>query len=649
MVQMGSWGGAKSRYDKKRRVLSHMCGIVGIFSTYPMDNPDLLLIMRDAMIHRGPDDAGAWWSADKRLGLAHRRLSIIDLSPGGHQPMEDNTGRYVITFNGEIYNYHDLREALIQAGHIFRSSSDTEVLLESYKEWGRNCLDHLIGAFAFAVYDGTSRELFLARDRAGEKPFFYKHSDDRFVFASELKALMADPAFPRELDLDALDYYLTYGYVSGNRTILKNTSKLLPGHAMVYSLEKNMVNTWRYWELPENQPRPGVSSEDLTEELEAILSGSVRRQLVADVPVGILLSGGLDSSLITAIAARVADQKIKTFTVSFPGHGSFDEGPYAGLVAEYFGTEHTDLIAEPASVSLLPQLARQYDEPLADHSIVPTSILANLVRKSVTVALGGDGGDELFGGYPHYNFLQKIDRLRERIPGRVRRIGSLIASHVLPVGTRGRNHIIGLEGGAACNIGAINVYFDKEFRRKLLSPLHRSGYTPSISPEWGKAAHCDPSSSIFQVAARTDFQTTMADDYLVKSDRASMLHSLELRAPFLDHGLIEFAFGRIPDSLRATSKERKILLRGLAKRLLPPTLDINRKQGFSLPLPAWFKGEWGTFMTGVLMEADPAIFDKKVIMGLIKGQRWGLANANRLFALTMFELWRREYCVSLPN
>lgn len=626
-----------------------MCGIVGVFSKNPVADMSLFVRMRDAMIHRGPDDAGVWWSPDKRLGLAHRRLAILDLSPGGHQPMEDSTGRYVITLNGEIYNYRELREELLKAGHTFRSSSDTEVLLESYKEWGKNCLEHLMGAFAFAIYDGTSRELFLARDRGGEKPLFYKQLDDRFVFASELKALMADPAFPRELDLEALDYYLTYGYVSGDQTILKDTYKLPPGHAMVYGLERKCMNIWRYWELPKNQPRHGVSIEDLTEELEAILSKSVRRQLVADVPIGVLLSGGLDSSLITAIAASVSDQPIKTFTVSFPGHGSFNEGPYARLVAEYFGTEHNDLVAEPTSVLLLPQLARQYDEPLADHSIVPTSMLAGLVRKSVTVALGGDGGDELFGGYPHYNFLQKIDCLRKHIPGRVRRIGSLIASHALPVGTKGRNHIIGLEGSAACSISAINVYYDKEFRRKLLSPLYRSGYKPLVSPESRKVEHFDTTLNIFQNATRTDFQTTMADDYLVKSDRASMLHSLELRAPFLDHRLIEFAFGRLPDSLRATLNERKILLRRLAKRLLPPALDINRKQGFSLPLAAWFKGEWGAFMTDVLMEADPNIFDKRVITNLIKGHRWGLANTNRLFALTMFELWRREYGISLPN
>lgn len=626
-----------------------MCGIAGISSKYPLDSSSCLVKMRDAMIHRGPDDAGVWWSQDKRLGLGHRRLSIIDLSLGGHQPMEDSAGRYVIVFNGEIYNYRELREELLKAGHSFRSMSDTEVLMESYKEWGINCLDHLTGPFAFAIYDGTNRELFLARDRAGEKPLFYQHSDNCFVFASELKGLMADPAFRRELDLGALDYYLTYGYVSCDQSIIKNTYKLPPGHAMKYSLEKKCINIWCYWELPKSKPQTGMSIEELTEELEVLLSRAVRRQLVADVPIGILLSGGLDSSLITAIAAKVSGQRLKTFTVSFPGHDSFDEGPYAKLVSEYFGTEHYNLVAEPASVSLLPKLARQFDEPLADHSIVPTSLLTDLVSKSVTVALGGDGGDELFGGYPHYNFLQKIARFKERIPGTVRRAAALIASHALPVGTKGRNHLIGLEGSMSYSISAINIYFDKEFRRKLLSPIYRSGYNPLVTPELRKMAYFDNALSIFQNATRTDFKTTMVDAYLVKSDRASMLHSLELRAPFLDDKLIEFAFSYIPDKLRATFNKRKVLVQNLAKSLLPPTLDINRKQGFSLPLASWFKGEWGNFITEVLMEANPAIFNQRAIMSLIKGQNQGFANANRLFALTMFELWRREYKIFLSN
>lgn len=624
-----------------------MCGIVGIFARQPSQNRELLLAMRDTMLHRGPDDAGAWWSDDGRLGLAHRRLAIIDVSPSGHQPMLDNTGRYVVVYNGEIYNFQELRARLQEGGQVFRSLSDTEVLLEAYKRWGINCLDFLVGAFAFALYDSEKKEIFLARDRAGEKPLYYRHGAEGFAFASELKALMVDQSFARKLNLETLDYYLAYGYVPSNKGIIQGTHKLLPGHAMLYSVEKNELRIWRYWSLPEPKDVPSASIDEMSDELEELLHRVVKRQLVADVPIGVLLSGGLDSSLITAIAAKVGERRLKTFTVSFPGHGSLNEGPYARIVADHFGTEHTELVAEPASVSLLPQLARQYDEPIGDHSIVPTSMLAQLVRRSVTVALGGDGGDELFGGYPHYIFLQKAERLRSMIPCMVRGLGALAASHLLPVGCKGRNHIIGLKDGPANSISAVDVFLDETTRKKLLAPLYRSGYRPELSPEQVKQQYFDPALSIFQNAARIDFLSTMIDDYLVKSDRASMLHSLELRAPLLDHKLIEFAFGRLGDNLRAAKNERKVLLKTLGKRLLPPSLDINRKQGFTLPIDAWFKGDWGSYITDVLMEADPAIFDKKRIVQLLQGQRLGLANGSRLFAITMFELWRREYRVVL--
>ena len=438
-----------------------MCGIVGLFSKYPSDVDSLLIRMRDTMIHRGPNDAGIWWSTDRRLGLGHRRLSILYLTPTGHQPMEDNSGKYVITFNGEIYNYLDLRKYLKKTDHAFQSSSDTEVLLESYKEWGTKCLDRLSGAFAFAIFDLNRLELFLARDRTGEKPLYYKQSKDRFVFASELKALMADSDFPRILNLGALDYYLTYGYVSGEQTILEDTYKLQPGHAMVYNLNTQLLNNWCYWTLPKYQVTKECSEEEMIEDMESLLSNSIKRQLVADVPVGILLSGGLDSSLITAIASRNGANKISTFTVSFLGHDSFDEGPFARQVAEYFGTDHHTLIAEQVSVSMLPQIARQFDEPIADHSIVPTCMLADLVSKSITVALGGDGGDELFGGYTHYNLLQKVERIRNVVPEFARNKASFLASHILPIGFRGNNHIIGMNGDLKNSHAAINIYFHK--------------------------------------------------------------------------------------------------------------------------------------------------------------------------------------------
>jgi asparagine synthase (glutamine-hydrolysing) len=622
---------------------SVMCGIVGIACQTPVYDRGWLVAGCDALRHRGPDDAGMWWSSDGQVGLAHRRLAIIDLSPGGHQPMNDASGKLWITFNGEIYNYQELRRELECRGHCFRTASDTEVILEAYRTWDTDCLSHLNGMFAFGLYDSDRKHLFLARDRAGEKPLFYWHTPGKLVFASELKALMADPAFPRKIDLRALEYYLAFGYVPGEMCILKGVRKLAQGHAMTYDLEANKLNVWRYWQFPEPPQQSDASPDTLAEELEGLLEDSVRRCLVADVPVGILLSGGIDSSLVTAMAARVSSKRVKTFTISFPGHGPYDEGPYASLVAKHFGTEHIELAAEPATVELLPELARQYDEPMADSSMVPTYLVSRLVRQHVTVALGGDGGDELFGGYPHYSWVLQQDRARSFLPSFFRRGIGEVAARWLPPGLKGRNYLIGFAGDLSSSIAHINVYFDTTTRHRLLSPLGRTSRHPDHLPEAYKANLCFPGYTPLQQMTRVDFQTTMVDAYLVKVDRASMLASLEVRAPWLDYRVIEFALGCVPDGLKATRTECKILPRFLAKRLLPPTLDLRRKQGFSLPLATWFKGEWGDYVASILEEADPHLFDQKVIQNLIGGQRRGFANTQRLFALTMFELWRREY------
>jgi asparagine synthase (glutamine-hydrolysing) len=607
------------------------------------DSAPPLAAMRDTLDHRGPDDAGIWWAADRCVGLAHRRLAIIDLSPGGHQPMADVTGRLWITQNGEIYNYRELRRELEGRGHRFRTASDTEVILESYRAWGPECLARLDGMFAFALYDSAIRRVLLARDRAGEKPLFYRHEPGRLVFASELKALMADPRFPRELDLHALDHYLAYGYVPGTMCILRGVRKLAQGQAVTYELDTDVCRSWRYWDLPEPPRTIRESSDDLMRELEQLLEDSVRRQLVADVPVGVLLSGGVDSSLVTAMAARVASTPIRTFTVSFPGHKTHDEAPHARLVAEHFGTQHTELAAEPASVDLLPVLARQYDEPMADSSMVPTYLVSRLVRQHAKVALSGDGGDELFGGYHHYRWIQRSARLRRVVPGPIRRLVGM-TGRLLPVGVSGRNHLTAIAGDERTSIAHVNLYFDRWTRRRLLVPTVQHG--AHEMPEDYRSALCRPAHGSLRQATEADFRTTLVDAYLVKVDRASMLASLEVRAPWLDHRIIEFAFGRLSDELRATAGELKILPRRLARRLLPPALDLGRKLGLSLPLASWFRGEWGAFVESVLHEADPSVLSPDVIKELIAGQRRGLANTARLFALTMFELWRREYRVT---
>jgi len=619
-----------------------MCGIVGIGFQSPVCNKNLLKVQCDTMRHRGPDDAGEWWSPDGRVGLAQRRLAIIDLSPGGHQPMLDASRQLCITFNGEIYNYQELRRELEARGHRFHTASDTEVLLEAYRAWGTDCIKHLNGMFAMAIYDISKGRLFIARDRAGEKPLFYSHTNGCLVFASELKALMADPTFPRVLDRESLEYYLAYGYVPGDNCILKGVHKLPPAHALTYDLNADQVRIWRYWQLPDPPTSQTLSEPELLEELDRLLLDSVRLRMIADVPVGILLSGGIDSSLITAMAARVSSKPVKTFTISFPGHGAYDEAPYARLVAQHFGTEHVEMAAEPATVELLPHLARQYDEPMADSSMIPTYLVSRLIRQHATVALGGDGGDELFGGYPHYSWVQWQERVRGFIPRPLRRAVGAGAAQWLPPGLKGRNYLIGFTADLAQSLAHVNVYFDAATRRRLLAPMRLNGH----SVETYKEDLCSPTYSPLQQAARLDFQTTMVDAYLVKVDRASMLTSLEVRVPWLDHRLVELAFGRVPDSLKATERERKILPRRLAERLLPRELDLKRKQGFSMPLDAWFKGEWGKYVEDVLRQADPNLFDQSVIQRLIADQRRGYANTARLFALTLFELWRREYKVT---
>lgn len=621
-----------------------MCGIVGIAGR-TITSGDVLNAQCDTLRHRGPDASGEWRSTDGSVALGHRRLSIIDLSDAASQPMSDESGHLQLTFNGEIYNYREVRKKLIELGHRFRSVSDTEVLLQAYSEWGTDCLQRLNGMFAFAIYDSRERRLFLARDRAGEKPLFYHRSNGRLMFASELKALMAQPSFSRVLNAEALDHFIAYGYVPGELCLLDGVRKLPPAHALTYAIDSDDLRVWRYWALPEPRAGDGADTEQLVQQLDALLADAVRLQLVADVPVGILLSGGVDSSLITAMAARVSSSPVRTFTITFPGHGDYDEGTYAKLVATHFGTCHTELVAEPATVDLLPQLARQYDEPVGDSSMVPTYLVSKLIRESCTVALGGDAGDELFGGYLHYSRVQGQMKWRSLIPSVVKRaVGE--ASTLLPTGFRGRTYLRSLAmRDRDAWIGA-TLHFDGASRRRL-APATRA--LPGFPPEAYRLRAGDVGRTVLQKMTAADFTTYLPEDILVKVDRASMLASLEVRAPFLDYRIVEFAFGNVPDALRATRTSRKVLLRLLAGRLLPKQLDLQRKQGFSLPLDSWFKGAWGDYLSNVLRSAPRDLFDPKEVSALLKGQRRGYPNAQRLFNLAILELWRREYDVQVAR
>lgn len=621
-----------------------MCGILGLVSNKPVGDRSWITTGRATMAHRGPDDAGEYWSSDGRVGFGHLRLAIVDLSPTGHQPMSRPEFGLTIVFNGEIYNFQDLRRELEGKGYQFRSSSDTEVLLAAYDAWGSDFLARLNGMFAFALHDYRRNIVLFARDRAGEKPFFYRLAGGTLQFASELKALMAVPGAERRINKQAMDTFLARGFVPGDGCILEGCHKLPPAHAMQFDLTTGEANVWRYWAEPALAPQAESEALDegaLLDELEALLEDSVGRQMVADVPVGVLLSGGVDSSLITALAVRNSS-RVKTFTISFPGHGALDEAEHARLIASHFNTDHRELVAEPTLVDLLPMLARQFDEPIIDSSMIPTYLVSHMVRQHCTVAIGGDGGDELFGGYGHYSRLLWMQKRLGRIPRPIRQAISASAGALMPVGMKGRNWAQGLGADLDDNVPLLAYYFDAPTRRRLMG----------CTADWPLVGESSRSAlsgtgDMVQRATRMDFRQYLPEDILVKVDRASMLNSLEIRAPFLDHRLIEFAFGRVPSRLKATRDDKKIMLKRLAERILPPQFDRARKQGFSIPMNDWLRaGPFREFFRETLLGSD-TLFDRKVVAGLFDGQDKGRSNGERLFALVLFELWRREYDVTL--
>ena len=560
--------------------------------------------------------------------------------------MHDAGGELCIVFNGEIYNFADLRRDLAARGHAFRTQSDTEVILAAYREWGIGCLSHLNGMFAFALYDGRRRQLFIARDRAGEKPLFYAPRDGALRFASELKGLMADVSFVRRVDPHALDCFLAMGYVPGERCMLQGVKKLPPAHALAFDLDTGQSRLWRYWQLPQVDASAGDSAADetgLLQQLETLLEDAVRRQLVADVPVGVLLSGGVDSSLITAMAARSA-HKVKTFTIRFPGHDSYDETGHARLIARHFGTEHVELVGAESTVDLLPLLARGFDEPIVDSSMIPTYLVSRLVREHCTVALGGDGGDELFAGYAHYDRMLWLQQRLGAVPPRLRRAAARAAEALMPVGFKGRSWLQGVGVDLRTGLPLIFSFFDRAMRRRLM----RTRGTWELAAERIRDERIPCAADLLQRATRMDFGNYLAEDILVKVDRASMLNSLEVRAPLLDYRLIEFAFGQVPSRLKATAGSRKVLLKKLATRILPREFDQQRKQGFSIPLAAWLRSDpWKAFFRETLLGPASTVFDRAAVSDLLDGQARGRANSERLFALVLFELWRREYRISM--
>ena len=620
-----------------------MCGIIGIIDRGGADE-GLLETMRDAIAHRGPDAAGVWRSADGIVGLAHRRLSIIDLSDAGKQPMSDSDGAACITFNGEIYNFHEIRNRLESKGHAFKSHTDTEVILKAYRQWGFDCLKEFNGMFAFAIYDEKKRIVFLARDRAGKKPLYYTADGGKFAFASEIKSLLKDRSVSRDIDLDALNHYLAFGCIGGRQSIFRSVRKLPPACAMTYDIKTEGIRTWTYWRPP--LPQAEARSEgELLEELEALLNDAVRLRMISDVPLGAFLSGGTDSSLIVALMSRISGSPVKTFSIGFD-EGRYNELPYARIVARYFGTDHQEIMVKPDAFSVLPELARQFDEPFADSSLIPTYYVSRATRQYVTVALSGDGGDELFGGYSSYLGTLGNYYAAKFTPPLLRK-GIAGAAGFLPDGIKGKRHLLrlGCSPHDAFIDRASHMYFKPDRRAHLLSKdvLGALGVGLSRPEASMRACLSGKGYDIVNRLEYADFTNYLPDDILVKVDRASMLVSLEVRSPLLDHRVAEFSFGKVPGNLKVKGmRTKKYLLKKLAKKLLPRELDVNRKWGFAVPVSKWFRADHRKQMKEVLLDSGSTCFQKDFVAALIDEHLSGMDHGGRLFTLLMFSLWTKN-------
>lgn len=615
------------------------------------------------MEHRGPDAAGFWESPDSRVCMGHRRLAIVDLDTRSNQPMalsvrdgvisvrlpgsgdEGGIARLVITFNGEIYNWRSLREKADKearrSGLVihWQTQSDTEVLLVAWLLWGPECLSKLNGMFAFAIWDREVRALFFARDRAGKKPLFFRRSSMEIAWASEIKALLEFPEASRNLDRNALWRLLSDGYSGFSETVLEGVEQLAPGRWARFDLQSGDWCEDVYWTLPEFDRACAVEGKPAEEQFEAILEDSVRLRLEADVPVGILLSGGVDSSLITCAASRLKPD-LKTFTVTFEGHGSYDESAHARLVADELGTDHHELKAESVGPEILDDLVPLFDHPFIDSSVIPTFLVSRLIRQHCTVALGGDGGDELFGGYAHLLMNLATRKRGARVPRILLSFLTEAAGRFLPTGFRGRNALLCMEKIRSGHLHGERI-FDRFALRRVLNPgLWQNGEAGTAAKP--ADAWNDPASIIDHIL-RDDFAGSLACRMLPKVDRASMAASLEIRSPMLDCRLIDFAFGQLPVSEKTSGNRLKILPKKVLTRKIPK-LEIERKQGFSAPVASWIRGPWRARIEEILHDAP--WFRPREIQRLLRTQDRGGSNSERLFALAMLELWRRKYRIS---
>lgn len=627
-----------------------MCGIAGALYTDYARPAELVTFraMGSAIAHRGPDAEG--FLLEPGVGLVHRRLSIIDLA-GGDQPIGNEDGSVQVVFNGEIYNYQALRNDLEARGHSLRTRSDTEVLVHLYEECGERLVERLRGMFAFAIWDRPRRRLLLARDRIGIKPLYYYRGPEELVFASEPKAILEHPGVPREVDPEALEDYLAYGVVLGSRSIFRGIERLLPGHTLLIEPGCWDRSPRRYWRL-QMDPEEGRSATDWEEALAAKFEEAVRYHLIADVPVGAFLSGGIDSGSVVAAAAARGAGELRTFTMGFEEEG-FSELPAAREVAQRFGTQHTEQVVRPDAVSLLDELTRFYDEPFADSSSIPTYLVSKLASRSVKVALSGDGGDEAFGGYRRYAHDLREAAVRERLPAWLRRgvcgpLGSVWPkADWLPRPLRWKTALVNLGSEPDTAYANTLALCRPPLRRRLMSPAlvaRLNGHQPErlVRDAFGSTPIGDPLGGM--IAA--DVATVLPDDFLVKVDRASMACGLEVRPPLLDHELMELA-AKVPSRWKVREGQTKWIFKQVARRYLPESILDRPKQGFEVPINAWLRGPLrDMFEEAVLDRNAPvaSLLDVQAASRLYASHRSGTSRSGPiLWSLLVLARWAERY------
>ncbi|MBI4451029.1 asparagine synthase (glutamine-hydrolyzing) [Candidatus Woesearchaeota archaeon] len=625
-----------------------MCGITGF---YNFEDKVLLRRMMSAIQHRGPDDHGTY--VDDHCSLGHLRLSIIDVS-GGKQPLSNEDGSVWIAFNGEIFNYQDLRIMLERKGHEFTTNSDTETIVHAYEEFGEKCAELLNGFFAFAIYDQNKKQLFLARDRLGVKPLYYAVQDDAFFFASEIKALLENKELPRAVNLDALHDYLSFRANTTAHTMFKGLKKLPPAHTMLVS--KDGVRVKRYWSLKYAQS--DVSEQETALHIQQLFHDSVQRRLMSEVPLGLWLSGGIDSSSVLAMMAQSTSEPVKTFSVGF-GTKDWDELKYARLSAQHFNTDHEEVIINPDYAKLLPKLVWHLDEPMSDPTVIPTYLLSQHTKKKVTVVLTGEGGDETFGGYENYKLMLQHQRIRH-FPRAIRSLGAGVATK-LPAavlnrffkyaGSLGEEGLLRMKRFAATNDEAeaylaITSIFSEEEKQALYAETTKQTLAGTNTMNTWRERFFADKQPLLNKLTNAEINTLLVDDLLMKVDKMSMAFGVEARTPFLDYRLVEYS-AQIPSRFKIQHGVEKAILRKAMQPYIPKAIAERKKARFFVPIHEWFKGD---LMDMAKDELAPAILRRQGFFEPTTVQRMfdrfdtsPLYYSRQLWSLLCFQLWMKEF------